>query len=294
MIEGFKRALPWWAKIAAKLILARLPITKHTWQRLGLFSPGGMLDADYAIEVFDSHYLRAKGLRPGFSYLELGPGDSLATAIVARARGAAGGWLVDAGAYASRSPEIYRTLIAKLETAEAAEALAPLTLCDTADELLVAAGCTYVEDGLESLRKIPDASVDFVFSQATLEHVAKADFPETCRQLHRIQKPGSYASHHIDFKDHLGGSLQSLRFSEDLWEAPWFARRSGFYTNRLRLSHVIAHFEDAGFAVEVILRKRWPQTPMGSDRYHRAFATLTLRDILTKEALLRLRKDGGP
>ncbi len=293
-IEGLKRALPWWAKIAAKLVLARLPVPKHTWQRLGLFSPGSMLDADYAIEVFDSHYLRAKGLRPGFSYLELGPGDSLATAIVARARGAAGGWLVDAGAYASRSPEIYRTLIAKLETADTRAALAPLTHCTATDDMLAAAGCTYVEDGLESLKNIPDNSVDFVFSQATLEHVAKQDFAETCRQLHRIHKPGSYGSHHIDFKDHLGGSLQSLRFSEALWEAPWFARRSGFYTNRLRLSHVIAHFEDAGFSVEVILRKRWPQTPMGSYKYHREFAALTLRDILTREALLRLRKDGGP
>ncbi len=294
MIEGLKRALPWWAKIAAKLVLARLPITKRTWQRLGLFSPGSMLDADYAIEVFDVHFRLAKGLRPGFSYLERGPGDSLATAFVARARGAAGGWLVDAGAYASRSPEVYRALIDMLETEETAGLLAPLTHCNSAGELLNAAGCSYGEDGLESLKHIPDGSIDFIFSQATLEHIAKADFAETCRQLYRIQKPGGYGSHQIDFKDHLGGSLQSLRFSEQLWEAPWFARQSGFYTNRLRLSQMIAQFEDAGFTIEVVSRESWPVPPLAPAKFDRAFAALTQHDILTKGVMVRLAKFGGP
>ncbi len=293
MIEGLKRALPWWAKIAAKLAMARLPIPKRTWQRLGLFSPGSMLDPDYAIEVFDSHFHLAKGLRPGFSYLELGPGDSLATAIVARARGAEGGWLVDAGAYASRSTEVYRALIAKLEGPDTAELLAPLILCSSADELLDVAGCTYAEDGLESLKQIPDGSVDFIFSHATLEHIALGDFAPTCRQLYRIQKPGGHGSHLIDFKDHLGGSLQSLRFSQGLWEAPWFARRSGFYTNRLRLTQVIAHFEDAGFTVEVVSRASWPAPPLDPAKFDRAFAALTQHDIVTKGVMVRLAKFGG-
>ncbi len=293
MIEGIKRALPWWAKIATKLVLARLPITKRTWQRLGLFSPGSMLDAAYAIEVFDSHFQRARGLRPGFSYLELGPGDSLATAIVARARGAEGGWLVDAGAYASRSPEVYRALIARLEGPETAELLAPFSLCNSADELLNAAGCTYGEDGLESLKQIPDGSIDFIFSHATLEHIALGDFAATCRQFYRIQKPGGHGSHLIDFKDHLGGSLQSLRFSHGLWEAPWFARHSGFYTNRLRLSQMIKQFEDAGFTVEVVSRDCWPAPPLDPAKFDRAFAALSQHDILTKGVLVRLGKNGG-
>ncbi len=81
------RALPWWVKIGAKVVLSRLPFSPRTWQRLGLFSPGGMEDADYARGVFESHFEAAGPLPEGFTYLELGPGDSLATAVIARARG---------------------------------------------------------------------------------------------------------------------------------------------------------------------------------------------------------------
>ena len=62
-----KRALPWWAKIGAKVVLSRLPLNARTWQRLGLFSPGGMADADYARRVFESHLEAAGPLPEGFT-----------------------------------------------------------------------------------------------------------------------------------------------------------------------------------------------------------------------------------
>ena len=85
---GFKKQLPWWLKIIAKLILKRLPITYKRWRRVGLFQHGDMLDFKFALGVFENAYNKAKPYLPDkFSTLELGPGDSLATALIAAAYG---------------------------------------------------------------------------------------------------------------------------------------------------------------------------------------------------------------
>jgi hypothetical protein len=288
-----KRALPWWAKIGAKMVLSRLPLEPRTWQRLGLFSPGGMEDADYARGVFESHLKAAGPLPEGFTYLELGPGDSLATAVIARARGASGGYLIDAGAYASRDIGTYRRLIAELKAGGGARGLSEFEDCRTVDEILEAANCTYWQDGIEALRRVGDECVDFIFSQAALEHVPLGEFADTCRQLYRIQRLGGVASHRIDFQDHLGGSLNSLRFSETLWEAAWFAPGSGFYTNRLRFSEVLDHFQAAGFEVDVRSTRRWDEIPLAPAKLDPAFRDLGKDDLLINGALIGLRKHGG-
>ena len=293
----WRAAIPWWAKIGAKLILSRLPISPRLWQKLGLFSPGFMLDPDYAIEVFRSHYERAGSPPPGFTYLELGPGDSLATAAVAWAHGAAAGWLIDAGAYAARDMAAYRPLFKRLvELSDSLHLPRQATVLQNASTLeafLEATHCTYREDGLNGLRAVPDASVDFVLSQATLEHVPRAEFRATIGELHRLMKPGARASHQIDFKDHLGGSLHNMRLSERLWEKPWFARRSGFYTNRLRLSEVIAAFTAAGFTVEIASRNQWDAAPLPRNRLARAFRNLSDDDLKTSGAALVASKHGA-
>ncbi len=291
--RAVKRALPWWAKIGAKVVLSRLPFSSRTWQRLGLFSPGGMEDADYARQVFEIHLEAAGPLPEGFTYLELGPGDSLATAIIARAHGASAGYLIDAGAYASRSIDTYRRLIAKLKSDGEGRGLGELEDCRTVDEILEAADCTYWQDGIEALRRVPDASVDFIFSQAALEHIPLGEFADTCRQLYRIQRQAGVGSHRIDFQDHLGGSLNSLRFSETLWEAAWFAPGSGFYTNRLRFSEVLDHFRAAGFEADVRSIRRWDEIPLAPAKLDAAFRGMAKDDLLISGALIGLRKNGG-
>ncbi len=287
-----RRALPWWAKIGAKVVLSRLPLSARTWQRLGLFSPGGMVDADYACGVFESHFEAAGPLPEGFTYLELGPGDSLATAIIARARGASTGYLIDAGAYASRSIDTYRRLIVQLKSDGGVGGLSELEDCRTVDEILEAADCTYWQDGIEALARVPDDSVDFIFSPAAFEHSPLGEFADTCRQLYRIQRQTGVGSHWIDFQDHLGGSLNSLRFSETLWEAAWFAPRSGFYTNRLRFSEVLDHFRAAGFEADVRSIRRWDEMPLAPAKLDPAFRGLAKDDLLISSALIGLRKNG--
>ena len=288
----WRTALPWWAKIAGKLALSRLPVGGRVWQKLGLFSPGFMLDPDYAIAVFRRHYERAGSPAPGFTYLELGPGDSLATAAVAWAHGAAGGWLIDAGAYAARDIALYQPLFQRLTEQPGARSAAALQRCASIDALLALTNCTYREDGLAGLRAVPAASVDLVLSQATLEHVPRTEFAATMTELHRLMKPGAVASHQVDFKDHLGGSLHNLRFSDAAWERRWFAARSGFYTNRLRLSEVIAALRGAGFTTETVERLTWDDLPLPRARLAPQFQSLSDDDLRTSGAALIARKHG--
>jgi hypothetical protein len=72
------------------------------------------------------------------------------------------------------------------------------------DALLDLCHARYATDGLEALRRIPTASVDFVWSHAVLQHVKHQDFYDTMVELRRILRDDRACSHVIDFSDMLG------------------------------------------------------------------------------------------
>jgi SAM-dependent methyltransferase len=191
--------------------------------------------------------------------LELGPGDSLATAVIARALGAKEVWLIDAGAFARTEMAPYIRLAAFLrERGLNPPAVASFT---RVEQMLEACGARYETTGLEALRRLPDAHVDLVFSQAVLEHIRLHEFDALVSEMRRVLMPGGVASHQVDLKDHLAASLNHLRFSDAVWESPFMAR-SGFYTNRLRLASIVERFEAAGFETQVDGVRRWPAVPL--------------------------------
>ena len=300
MVGAIKSRLPWWSKIGAKLVLSRLPAAYAIWQRLGLFRHGYMDTAQYALGVFSSHVERAgltgrlagwpAGRLAGKTVLELGPGDSVATALIAKAFGARA-ILVDAGAFARPDIAAYRPLADALRTAGLAPP--PLDNVKTLDDLLAACDASYLTQGLASLRAIADESVDLVFSQAVLEHVRKHEFLETQRALARLLKPDGVCSHRVDLRDHLGGGLNNLRFSERLWESPFFAG-AGFYTNRIGFDGMLQAFEQAGFQSQVTEVRRWDRLPI--DRRHLADEFRPIPDdVLTVCGFdVVLRRSAGP
>lgn len=295
MIATLKRIMPWWAKIAAKLVLARLPLGGRAWQTLGLFAPGEMRDPAYALSVFERHYRAAGAPAPGFTFLELGPGDSLASAVVGAAFGATQGWLVDAGAYASRDMGVYRRLIEAVRAEKPdAKLLDELAGADDTEGMLAAAHTQFLENGLQSLRTLPDACCDIVFSQAVLEHVPRDEFPATLSEIRRILKPTGAASHQIDFRDHLSSGLNNLRFSDATWESPWFAQRSGFYTNRIRPSEMLKAFRSAGFEVEIMDETRWNDVPIASTALAEPFRDLPSDDLLIRDMFVVLHTAEEP
>lgn len=273
MLSAMKANLPWWAKIGAKIVLARVPVAYGFWQRLGLFRHGFMDTAAYALNVFDAHVKRAgldKADLKGMTILEMGPGDSVATAVIAYAHGASA-ILVDSGAWAKNAPEAYLALCRLLESRGLP--VPDLSQCGTLEDLLRACSARYLTEGLTAWRSIEEESVDFIFSQAVLEHVRKSDFLATQVACYRALKRGGVASHRVDLRDHLGGALNNLRFSEKIWESPFFAD-SGFYTNRLQMSDILCLSEQAGYRVALLGVNRWQSLPTPKERMHSQFSSL--------------------
>lgn len=279
--------LPWWFKISAKIVLSRLPFGYSTWQRMGLFRHGYMDQADYLTTVFDTHVFRAgiKGCLDGKTVLELGPGDSVGTALVAASYGARA-ILLDAGAFAVSDIAFYRKLANDLTSM----GLTPPDISDASmlDEVLEACDAVYLADGLSSFSQIDSGSVDLLFSQAVLEHVRKKEFSETMRECRRVLSADGIASHRVDLKDHLGGGLNNLRFNDGLWEAPFFVK-SGFYTNRIRYSDMLSQFERAAFNVDVLVVDRWDRLPIKRRKLNSSFNELPDEELLVKgfDVLLR-------
>lgn len=95
---------------------------------------------------------------------------------------------------------------------------------------------------------LPPASVDFLFSQAVLEHVENMQM--SYEAMARWVRPGGYISHTIDFRSH-GTSLD--------WNGHWAYSKSDWKRanshkafrriNRLPRSAHLRHIENAGFEI---------------------------------------------
>ena len=281
-VRRLRSGLPWWAKLFAKLALARLPLPYRWWKRLGLFEHGHMEEPSYALQVVRDHVCAAFGddRIPGIgngdpaaagrpvTVLELGPGDSIFGGMAARALGAERVILVDNGPYARIDGDSWRSMAAHL----AAEGL-PAPAIDPdgrPTDLLEACRIQYLTDGLRSLRSLPTASVALIYSQAALEHVRRAEFEALIRELRRIIAPEGRCSHVVDLKDHLAEGLHHLRFRAGVWESRLMAR-SGFYTNRLRHAEMLRIFSECGFAVQSMELRRWPALPIRQRALHVSF-----------------------
>ena len=110
-------AMKWALKIAAKMLMIRLPIPYAYWKSIGVFRHGRMDSVDYPLKVFKLHAERAypHGFPPRLAILELGPGDSVASAIIGYAHGVARTYLIDVGAFARKDVAFYQRLAADLK-----------------------------------------------------------------------------------------------------------------------------------------------------------------------------------
>jgi len=297
--------LPWWLRMGAKMALARLPIPYAFWKRLHLFEHGTMDQPSRALNGFLQHAQTAGVLDAGspvprlavcktaeFNVLELGPGDSLFTAVIARSLGASHAWLVDSGAFATASSIAgYGSLIRLLRQNGLTTPFdVELT---TLDEVLANCNGQYLTQGVPSLAQLPSACVDFCYSNAVLEHIPKGDFPLLADELKRVLKPDGVCVHRVDLKDHLGGGLNNLRFSDATWEGPLF-RGSGFYTNRIRFGEMVAVFARAGFVCSLPRVIRWDSLPLPRSTLHDAFRHLPDDDLLVSDFDIVLKPARGP
>jgi hypothetical protein len=295
-----KRLIPWWSKITAKIILARLPISYDFWKKIRLFEHGDMNRPQGAWDTFILHArlagvldessspisISGRKVEP-FHILELGPGDSLFSGLIAQALGADGTWLVDTGSWAMKDLQQYCAMRQYL--LNKGLPFVGLDQCQNVDDLLSRVSTSYLTDGVRSLAQIPTASIDFCFSNAVMEHVDKSDFPSMVRELFRVLKPAGTSSHRVDLKDHLGGGLNNLRFSENRWEGNLF-KSSGFYTNRIRFTDMTDMFRQEGFEVSCPRVLKWDSLPIQRTKLNSAFRGLPDEELLVSGFDMILKK----
>jgi hypothetical protein len=284
-----RTSIPWWLRIGAKIALSRTPISYSLWRRLGLFRHGEMNDPIRALKAFQAHFERAAArhrINPGFTCLELGPGDSLLSGVVARAFGAKRVLLVDGGSYAVQDIEPYKRMASVLE--KIGRPVPEVAECATLEQICDACRVTYLTKGTASFDAIDSGSVDYAWSQVVLEHIRRDEFPVMLAQLRRVTALNGVGSHSIDLRDHLGGGLNSLRFSAPLWESR-FMSSSGFYTNRIRYREMLNLFHVAGFTSEVLKTVMWEKVPVEPRKLAMPFSRWPEEDLRIAEFEVLLR-----
>lgn len=295
-----KKSIPWQLKILAKIILSRAPIPYSFWKKLGLFEHGAMNKEEWAYDLFVNHarttgviedngsQIKFKGNSSDFSVLELGPGDSLFSAITASLLGASKIYLIDTGDYASKDFSIYKSFLNFLN--EKGFNVARYNTCTSIQEILEASNAVYLTEGVLSCKDIPSDSIDYCFSNAVLEHVCKYDFPVLSKEINRILKNGALSFHRVDLKDHLGGQLNNLRFSEKVWEGKLF-KNSGFYTNRIRFDEMKSIFQNSGLKINIPKVVKWSVLPTPRNKLDKEFSALSEENMLISGFDLILSKD---
>ena len=264
----------WPLKIVVKLLLSWVPGRHLVLRRFGIFKHGQMDDISYALKIFKLHAERAfpEGLPEKFTALELGPGDSLLSVLVARGHGAKKTYLADAGAYASPDVSLYKRAAIALRTQHNLD-VPNISAAETIEDILQLCNGEYLTNGLEDLRSIAPNSIDFIWSHSVLEHVRKKDFEPTMQELSRIVKKDGMVSHIVDLQDHLSHALNNLRFSESVWEHDLFAG-GGFYTNRLTYKQSLDMMKKAGSNVIFTETGTWDILPTPKNKMAKAFQAL--------------------
>jgi hypothetical protein len=286
LIVKFKKRIPWWAKIGGKLLLRNFPLDYRFLNRFNITKYGHMVDPAYAFRVYQKHYLRANPPE-GFVSLELGPGDSLTSALLTRAFGGSKSYLVDTGDFVTRDMTAYFKIITFLNQKGFF-----IPELKSVEEILDYCNASYLTSGLLSLKQVPNNSVDFIWSQAVLEHVRKHDFSLMLQELHRISKNLAIGSHVVDLKDHLSNALNHLRFSERVWESDCMVTPS-FYTNRIGYKEMLRLFQEAGFATEVASINRWDRLPTPRAKLSPEFAQIPDEDLCISDFSIIVRAIKG-
>ena len=288
MVPGRALRPPWPVLFGLKVALGRLPLPYRFWRRLGLFRHGCMDDPDYAERVFHRHFDDFSSQRRGapFDGLKLGPGDSLFSAFLARREGARSIILLDVAPYAAVDLGRYQTAARRFFAGRPDRP--PVTEWRALDDALRWAGARYLTRGLAALRLLPSESVDFIWSQAVLQSVCRAELGSLLMECRRVLRRDGYSSHQVDFRDLFGGGLNHLRFGERVWESEWL-QRSPCYANRCRLSDIGGLAESAGFSCEARDIQRWEVLPIDRARLEPAFAHRDQEDLLVWSARLVMR-----
>jgi hypothetical protein len=266
---------PWQLRIVAKIGVKQLHLSYGFLRLLGLTLHGGMERPQYAFDSFMQHFSYAPSIHKGFTVLELGPGDSLSSGVIAHTLGVSKSYLVDVGSYAKRNVGCYSQLIQFLR--EKGFDTSDFVNCRSFIDYMRECNCEYLTSGLVSLRNIPDSSIDFIWSNVVLEHVKKSQFLETLVELRRIIKSSGVSSHVMDLGDHMSGSLNHLRISNQLWNSRLISMSN--LPNRIMFQEALGNFRLAGFEPKIVRIRRWSELPVPKRNMAKEFQAMSDEDL---------------
>ena len=238
-----------------------------------------MENYEYSRNIFEGHYrdMNKVSKIDNPVIMEIGPGDSLFSMVYSRIYTKEKFYFLDVNDFASRNLNLYFKLQKNLEKEKPNLKILKKPFKDF-DDLLCFYNAEYLTSGIESLKKIEDNSVDYIFSHSVIEHVRKYELDSLIDQMYRVLRPKGVISHNINYKDHLDESLNNLRFSENLWESNFFAR-SGFYTNRLPAVEIHSLFKKKGFKLTYENFGKWEKLPINRNKINKIFNKFTDEEL---------------
>ncbi len=181
-------------KLLVKIVLDVIPIPYTFFQNFNVFKHGFMKDPEYCLKAFET-FIGTKSNLKEKQIVEIGPGDSINTAIIASALGAKRTYLIDKGSFAvkkmSTYHDMYKLLIKLgLHTKE--------IFFTNFEEMLENVNAEYLTQGIADMSKIENNSIDLIFSNAVLEHIDRNEISQLMFETHRVLKLGCTAQHFSD------------------------------------------------------------------------------------------------
>lgn len=141
-------------------------------------------------------------------------------------------------------------------------------------------------------------SIDFILSNATMEHIPQIHLPGIMQECHRILKPGGIMSNAIDYRDHWSffdpsvSVYNYLQYNEKEWDK---LNPSIMYQNRMRHKDHMKIINEAGFEILEELPDHPDQAEMNqlkdlqlNDHFKNIY---TMEELSIKSSMLVLRKN---
>tara|TARA_B100000212_G_scaffold337141_1_gene311529 strand:+ start:3318 stop:4154 length:837 start_codon:yes stop_codon:yes gene_type:complete len=235
-----KTKLVWWSRFILKVSLLSLRIPNKIFNKFGIFRHGAMDQDSYVNKIWKIHFLDVEKdfliSRDGL-FLEIGPGDSLKSAVKAFESGFNKIALIDKGMHAIDQKYI-KDYFSKKNFNSDNEFLKTTT----------ANSFNYLIDGIKSLSYLEKNSVSYVFSNSVLQHFDKNDLNYFIKNLHKVSSDHCIQSHVIDLKDMINRSHNHHECPDFIWESKFF-KELLIYTNRLNTEEWIDLFTKNGFKI---------------------------------------------
>ncbi|MDR1241381.1 MAG: class I SAM-dependent methyltransferase [Deltaproteobacteria bacterium] len=201
-------------------------------------------DVEYAFSCIAKYmeYFPRENIH-GSSVCEIGPGKNMAVCLTFKSLGAAGSYAVDKYLKPWNEeyhPEFYKAMAYAVRSRWPDADMNPFIQCIERNGH-AAENVSILAEDAEILAGIPDASLDFLYSWAALEHLYAP--PRAFARFAALTKPGGLGMHQVDFRDHHDFSrpleflLHLYRWNQEPDEAAyaWLAGRLGRSANQARL-----------------------------------------------------------